>query len=53
LAIANCGYCKLNNQTADFCDGWADNPSEAPLFCGPICPKFDLVDEMAETIKYL
>jgi len=42
--IAHCRYCTLfNSDENEICHGWKDAPQDAPLFCGPVCPKFDLV----------
>ncbi|MCL7489767.1 MAG: hypothetical protein M8357_16495, partial [Desulfobulbaceae bacterium] len=56
-AIAHCRHCSLcNPDENEICFGWQDNPEQAPLFCGPVCPKFDLVSSkldmhVAETNK--
>lgn len=42
--IADCKFCKQDRPGNEFCNGWTENPGDAPLFCGPICPKFELID---------
>ena len=44
-SIAHCRYCRLYDpREEEICLGWKDDPDSAPLFCGPVCSKFDLVD---------
>ena len=43
-AIAGCEHCKQFRGAEETCGGWALEPQNAPLFCGPVCPRFDLVD---------
>ena len=51
-SIADCSCCKLQNKNEDeLCNGWKDTPDDAPLFCGPICPKFDLLNSKRKLIK--
>ena len=51
-AVASCSNCKLQQKgDEEYCDGWKDNPEDAPLFCGPICPKFDLLESKRKLIE--
>lgn len=51
-AIAHCRHCTLNNpDETEICYGWKDNPDEAPLFCGPVCPKFELVSGILNVLE--
>lgn len=52
-SIADCSFCKKNNPEAEYCDGWIDEPENSPIFCGPICPRFDLVDSMVKLLGEL
>ena len=50
-SIARCEYCALFKTDDDICDGWKDAPNDTPLFCGPICPRFDLIPSKKKFIK--
>ncbi|HGM4307248.1 TPA: hypothetical protein ACKPFN_003667 [Pseudomonas aeruginosa] len=49
--IASCGYCTLNRDESECCDGWVDDKENAPFFCGPICTKFDPTSEAVDLIE--
>lgn len=40
--LADCCNCFKYREGADYCDEWKDKPEDAPLFCGPICPEFEI-----------
>jgi hypothetical protein len=50
-AIAGCEHCKKFRGAEETCDGWALEPQNAPLFCGPVCPRFDLLDSKRELLE--
>ena len=53
-SIADCEYCKLNSTNKnDICLGWKNDLDNAPLFCGPICNKFDLVESKRRLLNEL
>lgn len=49
-AIAGCEHCRNFVSPEETCLGWSAEPENAPLFCGPICPRFDLVAEKRELL---
>jgi hypothetical protein len=38
----DCQNCEHFREGAEWCQGWIDDQDNAPMFCGPICPKFEL-----------
>jgi hypothetical protein len=50
-AIAHCRYCAFcNHDDNEMCHGWKDTPQDAPLFCGPVCPKFELISSKQKVL---
>ena len=45
--LADCENCRLYTG-AEYCDGWIEEPDNAPMFCGPICDRFDPVPERVQ-----
>lgn len=43
-SINNCGNCSMDAEDAEWCDGWVNDKDNAPIGCGSICPKFDLIE---------
>jgi hypothetical protein len=51
-AIAHCQHCThYNTDENELCFGWKDNPQDAPLYCGPVCPKFELVSSTRRVLE--
>jgi len=50
-SINSCENCVKDNPNEDYCDEWRDKVEEAPLFCGSICSKFELINSKRKFLE--